>query len=61
MAKKAKEDRFLSNVRKEMKVVKWPSAKDVLKYTLATLVLCGIFIVFFLLINLLASFIKGLF
>ena len=59
MAKKAKEDRFLSNVRKEMKVVKWPSAKDVLKYTLA--ILCGIFIVFFLLINLLASFIKGLF
>ena len=61
MAKKAKEDRLLSNVKKEMKEVRWPKAKDVFKYTMATLVLCVIFIIFFILINLLASFVKGMF
>ena len=44
-----------------MKEVIWPKAKDVFKYTMATLVLCAIFILFFLLINLLASFVKGMF
>ena len=59
--KKEKKESFLSGVRSEMKMVRWPSFKEVLKYTLATFVLCAIFIVFFILINLLASFIKGMF
>ena len=61
MSKKAKEDKFLSRVRIDLKEVLWPKAKDVFKYTMATVVLCGIFILFFLLINLLASFVKGMF
>lgn len=59
--KKEKKESFFTGVREEMKMVKWPSFKDVLKYTLATFILCAIFIIFFILINLLASFIKGMF
>ena len=61
MAKKAKNDSLFKRVKEDMKEVVWPKAKDVFKYTMATVVLCVIFIVFFLLINLLASFVKGMF
>lgn len=64
-AKEAKEEikkpSFLSEVRSETKKVIWPSFKNVMKYTMATIILCLVFIVFFILINLLASFIKGMF
>ena len=59
--KKEKKDSFFKGVVEEMKKVKWPSFKDVLKFTLATFVMCAIFIVFFIIINLLASLIKGMF
>ena len=58
---KEKKESFFKGVKEEMKMVRWPSFKEVLKYTLATFIMCLIFIVFFLLINLLASFIKGMF
>jgi preprotein translocase SecE subunit len=63
MKKKEKvtKDSYISQVRSEMKQVIWPSFKTVLKYFLATVILCAIFVVFFMLINLLSSFIKGLF
>lgn len=63
MAKKQKEKKqnFIGEVREEMKMVRWPSAKDVVKFTTATVVMCAVFIGFFVLINLLASFIKGMF
>ena len=61
MAKKAKEEKLLNRVREDMKDVMWPKMKDVFKYSMATIILCGLFVVFFLLINLLASFVKGLF
>ena len=57
----AKKEGLLKRVKEDMSEVKWPKAKEVFKYTMATVVLCGIFIVFFLLINLLASFVKGMF
>ena len=50
--KKEKKDGFFKEVRNEMKEVKWPSAKDVVKFTLATVIMCAIFIAFFTLINL---------
>ena len=52
---------FISEVRSEIKKVIWPSFKNVAKYTLATVILCVVFILFFTLINLLSSFIKGMF
>ena len=52
---------FISEVISENKKVIWPSFKNVAKYTLATVTLCVVFILFFTLINLLSSFIKGMF
>ena len=60
-AQEVKKDSYVKQVRAEMKKVIWPSFKSVVKYTLATIILCLVFIVFFILINLLASFIKGMF
>ena len=49
--KKVKKESFLKQVRNEMKLVKWPTWKDVLKNTIATLVLVIIVVLFFLLLN----------
>lgn len=60
-AQEVKKDSYIKQVRIEMKKVIWPTFKNVLKYTLATIILCLIFIVFFTLLNLLISFVKGMF
>ena len=59
--KKAKKESFLKGVRNEMKEVKWAKAKEVAKYSLATIFLVLFFMVFFELIILLSSYLKGLF
>jgi len=59
--KKTKKDSFLKSVRKEMKEVVWPSSKDVLKSTIAVIIICIILCLFFEGIELLMAFIKGLF
>ena len=59
--KKVKKEPFLKAVRNEMKLVKWPTWKEVLKNTIATVVLVIIVVVFFLLLNFGLSFIKGVF
>ena len=66
MAKKEKEakkneKKLMGSTLSEMKKMKWPTGKEVLKYSVTTICLCLFFIGFFVLINLLASFIKGLF
>ena len=58
---KVKKENYFKGVAKEMKLVKWPTFKDVVKYTVATLILCIIVCGFFLLLNLLLSIIKGWF
>lgn len=58
---KKKSEGYMKLVRKELKLVKWPSFKEVIKYTVSTIVLCLIICVFFLLLNLGLSFVKGLF
>lgn len=58
---KKNKDSFFQEVKLELKKVTWPSLKLVVKYTIATLVLCVIFVIFFILINLLSSAIKGMF
>ena len=62
--KKEKKDGFFKEVRNEMKEVKWPTLKEVAKFTLATIIMCDIFIVFFILITTgvaaLLEFIKGM-
>jgi len=56
-----KKEAFFKAVKKELAKVKWPSAKEVIKYTVATIVFILVVVLFFSLLNLLLSFIKGLF
>ena len=60
-AKKTKKENYFKSVRKELKLVKWPSAKEVAKYTIATIIFCIALVFFFLLLNLFMSWIKGMF
>ena len=59
--KKVKKDSLFSQVRQELKKVKWPSIKDVLKYSIATIVMCLLLAGFFSILNLILSYIKGMF
>ena len=59
--KKEKKDTFLKGVRNEMKNVNWPNKKDVFKYSMTTIGLVIFFVVFFVLVDLLSAFVKGLF
>ncbi len=58
--KKSKEG-YITGVRKEMKQVKWPTFKEVIKYTVATIIFIAVFVLFFQLINLIMAYVKGLF
>ena len=58
---KVKKDSYLKEVRSEMKKVSWPTRKDVLKYTFATLVFCLIIAGFFQLLQLGLALIKEMF
>lgn len=59
--KKEKKPGYFKEVRMELKKVTFPSFKNVMKYTLATLLFCGFVVLFFILLNLLLSVIKGMF
>ncbi len=56
--KKNKEG-FMHGIKAEMKKVKWPSFKEIVKYTIATIAVCVIIALFFQLLNVLISLIKG--
>ncbi len=58
---KVKKETFFKGVRYEMKKVHLASVKDTIKYSLTTIFLALFIVGFFELINLLASFIKGMF
>lgn len=59
--KSVKKSGYLKEVVTEVKRVTFPSFKDVMKYTLATIVFCGLLVGFFILLNLLLSVVKGMF
>lgn len=69
MAKKEKKDKikkekkpsYMKEVHSELKKVTFPSFKDVMKYTFATIVFCGLLVGFFIVLNLLLSAVKGMF
>ncbi len=56
---KTPKESYLKGVKKEMKLVKWPTFKEVVKYTIATVIMCLVVCGFFLLLNLLLSLVKG--
>ena len=58
---KAKKQGFFKGLKLELKKVKWPDKKDILKFTIATLFLCLILGGFFELLNMIFAVIKGLF
>ncbi|MBQ9833868.1 MAG: preprotein translocase subunit SecE [Bacilli bacterium] len=58
---KKKKQSFFKAVKTELSKVVWPKKNEVLKYTIATIVFVVILIVFFLLLNLGLSVIKGIF
>ena len=52
--------KVFSNVKKEMKKVKWPSRKDMIKYSIATLSIILFFCIFFVASDLIIMGIKEL-
>ena len=50
---------YFKQVRKEMKLVKWPSGKYVLKYTVSTIIFCVFLCLIFMGLNLIMSLIRG--
>lgn len=51
---------FIRDVRKEMKKVHFPSKKDMVKYSVATLVFIVFFSLFFYIIDIIFAFVKSL-
>lgn len=58
---KTKKESFLKGVRLELKKVTWPTKKDVFKYSIATLIFCVVVMIFFQILDLGLSVIKGVF
>lgn len=52
--------KVLSNVRKEMKKVKWPTRKDMVKYSIATISIIVFFCLFFITSDLIIMGVKEL-
>lgn len=57
--KKQKES-FMVGLNRELKQVKWPSFKEIVKYTIATIIFCVILILFFELLTFVVASIKEL-
>ena len=56
-----KKDGYLKTIGRELKKVVWPNAGDIAKYSVAVIIFCIGLVLFFLAVDALASFIKGLF
>lgn len=52
--------KFLRNVRSELKKVKWPEKKYMVKYTIATMFVVVFFSLYFYGINIVVALLKGL-
>ena len=57
--KKSNKEGFISSIKAEMKKVKWPSFKEMLKYTIATIALVVVVALLFELLNVIISLVKG--
>jgi len=59
--KNVKKEGLIKGIKKELKVVNWPSAKEIIKYTIATIVFCIVLVAFFEVLNIIMAYVKGLF
>ena len=57
--KKNKKPSYFKEVKAEMKKVTFPTGKEVFKYTVATILIVTLLVVFFLLLSALLSWVKG--
>ena len=57
--KKNKKPSYFKEVKAEMKKVTFPTGKEVFKYTVATILIVALLVVFFLLLSALLSWVKG--
>lgn len=55
---KVKKESFFTGVKKEMKHVRWPLKKEMVKYSIATLTFIIFFALFFALIDLIITIVK---
>lgn len=60
MAKDNEKKGYIEEVKNEMKKVKWPTKKEMVKYTISTLAFVILFALFFFGIESLFAFVKGL-
>ena len=58
--KAKKEEKFLNSLKKELQQVKWPTAKEMVKYTITTIIFCIILIAFFSFLTFIVASIKEL-
>ncbi len=58
---KKEKTKLIHNISNELSKVKWPTGKEIAKYTLVTILFCLALIGFFLLINALSTLVRGLF
>ena len=56
--KKEKKELFLTKVRKEMKKVRWPKRKEMVKYSFAVLLCIVVLSLFFVASDLLITFVR---
>lgn len=56
---KVKNETFIGDVVEELKLVRWPSKTEVIKYTIATIVFVAFFALFFTLIDVAFAAFKG--
>lgn len=59
--KEDKKDGFFKVTMRELRKVSWPSFGEVMKYSMAVIIFCLIFVGFFELVQLLATYIKWVF
>ena len=57
--KKERKPSYIHEVKEEMKKVTFPSAKEVTKYTIATICIVAFLVVFFLILTSILYWIKG--
>lgn len=52
--------RFFVNVKKEMKKVRWPKKKEMIKFSIATIAVVCFFMAFFSISDIVISFVRGI-
>ena len=57
--KKVKGEGFFTGIKKELKLVKWPTFKEIVKYTIATIIFCIFLVAFFELLIFIVANLRG--